>query len=110
MSIDDDDLWLGRALELVRLVGPSARVAIVVRDGKLIAQAVQLGGDADVTALTLASPRGQGGTLYLAQAPGRHAFGLAQRVGIRRAVLAAHVELVPAERERWESLGRDMAA
>ncbi|MFO0687044.1 MAG: hypothetical protein U0234_33575 [Sandaracinus sp.] len=109
MSIDEDDLWLSRAAELVGLVGPSARVAIVVRDGKLIAQAVQRGGDADVTALTLACPRGRDGTLYLAQAPGPHSFALARRVGIRRMVLAAHVTLVPAELERWASLGSPSA-
>ena len=108
MTIDDDEDGSRRVIELVRIVGPPSRAAIVVRSGKVVSQVVQLAGSPEITALTLACPRGRDGTLFLTSAPAPSVCELALRIGIRRVVLTPDVVWDEAERARWARAGLEL--
>lgn len=101
----EDAFWSARAQQLASAAGEAARAALVVRRGKVIAQAVHARGAPELTAIVEASPRAQGATLYLAHAPAAHAIEVARRARVGRVVLGAGVWLDARAILAWERAG-----
>jgi len=101
----EDAFWSARAEQLARTGGDDARAAIVIRRGRVIAQAVHVRGAPELTAITEASPRAHGATIYVAHPPDVIAIDVAQRARVGRIVLGAGVLLDARSMLAWQRAG-----
>ena len=104
MMQTEDDFWAEHARDLVRRAGGGHRVALVVREGRVVSQALHTRGAHELTAIALASPRARGGSLYVAHLPDPRAIELARRTQVAALVLAG-TSLEADARAAWEIAG-----
>jgi hypothetical protein len=105
MDEREDVFWADRAQQLIRRAGGRHRVALVVREGKLVSQVLHASGAPELTAIVEASPRAAGGALYLAHAPDPRAIELARRTRVARLVLTADTPVDKSTVRAWEDAG-----
>jgi hypothetical protein len=101
----EDAFWSARAAQLASSAGAEGRAALVVRRGRLLAQAIEERGAPELAAIAQATPRAHGSTVYLAHPPDALAIELARTARVRRIVLGAGVWLEPRKALDWERSG-----
>ena len=101
----EDAFWSARVAQLASSEGKDGRAALIVRRGRVIAEAIQDRGAPELVAIARATPRAHGATLYLAHAPDALAIDLARRARVGRIVLGAGVWLEARTALAWERSG-----
>ena len=101
----EDAFWAERAEQLNRRAGGQHRVALVVRDGRVVAQVVHARGAPELTAIVEASPRAAGASLYVAHWPDPRAIELARRVQVATLVVTSGDPIDVPMLRAWETAG-----
>jgi hypothetical protein len=101
----EDAFWADRAEQLIRRAGGEHRVALVVRDGRVVAQVVHARGAPELTAIVEASPRAAGASLYVAHCPDPRAIELARRVRVATLVITSGAPVDVSTVRAWETAG-----
>jgi hypothetical protein len=104
MSSDEDSFWAERAEQLLRRAGGEHRVALVVREGRVVSQVLHARGAPELTAIVEASPRAAGASLYLAHPPDPRAIELARRTRVA-ALVVTGTSLDRTTCDAWETAG-----
>ncbi len=110
MSEAEDLFWAERAQELLHRAGGQHRVALLVREGRLLTQVLHARGAPELTAIVEASPRAAGAALYLAHAPDPRAIELARRTRVAALVLTGGTLVDPSTVLAWEHAGLQVRA
>lgn len=105
MNENEDSFWTARAEQLLRRAGGQHRVALVVRDGRIVSQVLHARGAPELTAIVEASPRAAGAALYVAHPPDPRAIELARRTRVATLVLTAGTSLDTSAMRAWETAG-----